>query len=245
MTAIVLAAGVGKRLLAVSDGRPKCLIEIGGRSLLTRLLAGLARAGVRDALVVTGFGAAEVERAVAAPPHDIRVRCLVNPRYTEGAILSLWTARDALRAGPVLVMDADVLCAQTMLERLVRSPHPNCFLLDGSVASTGEEQMLLVRDGRVRDIVRGGASGWELQGESVGFLKLSAPAAALLETLLAARVAAGHTGIEHEEVYPDLLARVDVGFERVDGLPWTEIDFPEDVVRAEREILPRLEERAS
>jgi len=32
-----------------------------------------------------------------------------------------------------------------------------------------------------------------------------------------------------------------VGFERVDGMPWTEIDFPEDVARAEREVLPRIE----
>ena len=244
MTAIVLAAGVGKRLHAASGGKPKCLIEIGGRSLLARLLAGLATAGVRDAVVVTGFGAAAVEAAVAALATGIRIRCLLNPRYTEGAILSLFAARDVLRAGAVLVMDADVLCAQTMLDRLVRSPHSNCFLLDGSVASTGEEQMLLVRGGRVRDIVRGGAPGWELQGESVGFLKLSAEAAMLLETLLARRVAAGHTSIEHEEVYPDLLARVDVGFERIDGLPWTEIDFPEDVVRAERDILPRLAEHA-
>jgi choline kinase len=242
MTAILLAAGVGKRLLAASGGRPKCLIEIGGRSLLVRLLAGLARAGVREAVVVTGFGADAVEAAVRVCGVDVRVRCVENPRYTEGAILSLWAARDTLRAGPALVMDADVLCAPAMLERLVRSRHANCFLLDGSAASTGEEQMLLVRDGRVRDIVRGGAPGWEIQGESVGFLKLSAPAAALLETLLAARVGAGDTAIEHEEVYPDLLARVDVGFERVDGLPWTEIDFPEDVVRAEREILPRLGE---
>lgn len=245
MTAIVLAAGVGKRLLSASGGRPKCLIEIGGRSLLARLLAGLATAGVRDAVVVTGFGADAVEKAVGALDSGIRVRCLVNPRYTEGAILSLFAARDILRAGASLIMDADVLCAQTMLDRLVCSSHPNCFLLDGSVASTGEEQMLLIRDGRVRDIVRGGAPGWELQGESVGFLKLSAEASALLETLLARRVAAGDTGIEHEEVYPDLLARVEVGFERVDGLPWTEIDFPEDVVRAERDILPRLGGRAS
>ena len=244
MTAIVLAAGVGKRLHAASGGKPKCLIEIGGRSLLGRLLAGLAAAGVRDAVVVTGFGADAVEAAVAALDGGIRVRCVVNPRYTEGAILSLFTARDVLRAGAVLVMDADVLCAQAVLDRLVRSPHANCFLLDGSAANTGEEQMLLVRGGRVRDIVRGGAPGFELQGESVGFLKLSADAAALLETLLARRVAAGHTGIEHEEVYPDLLARVEVGFERVDGLPWTEIDFPEDVAHAEREILPRLGERA-
>lgn len=244
MTAIVLAAGAGKRLLAASRGRPKCLIEIGGRSLLRRLLADLAAAGIRDAVVVTGFGAEAVEESVRTVT-DIRVRCVVNPRYREGAILSLWAARDVLREGPALVMDADVLCGPALLARLVRSSHPTCFLLDDSVTSTGEEQMLLVRAGRVLDIVRGGAPGWELQGESVGFLKLSAEAAALLEALLAQRVAAGDTAIEHEEVYPDLLARVHVGFERVGGLPWTEIDFPEDIVRAEREILPRLGEDGS
>lgn len=240
MTAIVLAAGVGKRLLAVSGGRPKCLLEIGGRSLLRRLLDGLAGAGVTDAVVVTGFGAESVAAAVREV-RGIRVRCLVNPRYREGAILSLWTAREALRAGPVLVMDADVLCDAALVARLVASPHPNCFLLDDRVVSTGEEQMLLVRGDRVHDIVRGGAPGWELSGESVGFLKLDAEAAALLETLLERHIAAGDTGIEHEEVYRDLLARVPVGFERVGDLPWTEIDFPEDLVRAERDILPRLE----
>ena len=56
VTAIILAAGVGKRLLGTSGGTPKCLIEIGGRSLLLRLLDGLAAAGVREAVVVTGFG---------------------------------------------------------------------------------------------------------------------------------------------------------------------------------------------
>src|SRR5262249_58468998 len=114
-------------------------------------------------------------------------------------------------------MDADVLCAPDMLARLVRSSHANCFLLDAGQESAGEEQMLLVRDGRVRDIVRGGAPGYELMGESIGFLKLSAESARLLRQLLDRRVEAGHTGIEHEEVYPDMLARIDVGFERVDG----------------------------
>ena len=101
--------------------------------------------------------------------------------------------------------------------------------------------MLLVRGERVVDIVRGGAPGYELAGESVGFLKLAAGAARVLRELLELRVAAGHTAIEHEEVYPELLERVVVGFERVDGMPWTEIDFPEDVARAEREVLPRIQ----
>src|SRR5262245_14111886 len=244
MTAIVLAAGVGKRLLGTSGGRPKCLIDVGGRSLLVRLLESLAAAGVRSALVVTGFGDEQVRAALAAGVDGIEVRCLTNPRFREGAILSLWTAREALDGG-VLVMDADVLCPPAMLERLVQSTHPNCFLLDAGQENTGEEQMLLVRDGRVRDIVRGGAPGFDLVGESIGFLKLSPGAARLLRQLLERRIEAGDTGIEHEEVYPDLLARVDVGFERADGLPWIEIDFPEDVARAEREVLPRIEALAA
>jgi len=239
VTAILLAAGVGQRLLRVSNGRPKCLIEIGGKSLLVRLLEGLAAAGVGEAVVVVGFGEDAVRGAVGGGPRAIRVSCLSNPRFREGAILSLWTAREALD-GPVLVMDADVLCPPAMIARLVESPHRNCFLLDASVEVTGEEQMLLVRRGRVLDIVRGGAPGYELAGESVGFLKLSAGAARVLRELLEIRVAAGHTDIEHEEVYPELLERVVVGFERVDGMPWTEIDFPEDVARAEREVLPRI-----
>ena len=261
MTAIILAAGVGKRLHGASGGKPKCLIEIGGRSLLLRLVDALAAAGVRRIVVVTGFGAADVRAALGvgdaeaasgagagnlrrALPLDLDIRCLDNPRYREGAILSLWTARAHLD-GPVLVMDADVLCAPSLLRRLVDSAHDNCFLMDGSVEVTGEEQMLLVRDGRVRNIVRGGAPGYELAGESIGFLKLDAPAARLLRELLGRRIDAGHTGIEHEEVYPDLLARVDVGFERVDDEPWIEIDFVEDVERAAREILPRIVEAGS
>jgi len=242
MTAIVLAAGVGKRLLGASGGRPKCLIEIGGKGLLRRLLESLAAAGVSQAMVVAGFGDGEVRAALARPIDGIAVRCLTNPRFREGAILSLWTARDTLD-GDVLIMDADVLCSSAMLARLVASRHANCFLLDASQENTGEEQMLLVRDGRVCNIVRGGAPGYDLMGESIGFLKLGADAARLLRDLLAARVENGDTGIEHEEVYPALLERVDVGFERVDGMPWIEIDFPEDVARAEREILPRIEGR--
>jgi len=239
VTAILLAAGVGKRLHGRSGGRPKCLIEIGGKSLLRRLLEALAAAGIADVTVVVGFGEEALRAALDPPPVGLRLRVVTNPRYREGAILSLWAARDALD-GPVLVMDADVLCAPVLVGRLVSSAHPNCFLLDASAATTGEEQMLLVQGGRVRNIVRGGASGYELAGESVGFLKLSADAARLLAGLLERRIAAGDTGIEHEEVYPDLLARVEVGYERVDGLPWIEIDFPEDVAHAEREILPRL-----
>jgi phosphatidylglycerophosphate synthase len=76
-------------------------------------------------------------------------------------------------------------------------------------------------------------------GESVGFLKLSREAAGVLGELLEQKVQQGEVEIEHEQVYPELFQRVPVGFERMEGLAWTEIDTPEDLQRAEQEILPR------
>jgi len=239
-TAIILAAGVGKRLAATHGDLPKCLIEVGGVPMVSRLIDGLAAAGVRRVVLVTGYGDAQVRRRLGDGPAGTDLTYVFNARFREGAILSLWSAREYLE-GPVLVMDADVVCAPSMLRRLVASAHANCFLLDASSPNTGEEQMLLVRGGRVHDIVRGGAPGFELQGESIGFLKLDTAATRLLREILDERVAAGDTGIEHEQVYPALLARVEVGFERVDGEPWIEVDFAEDVERAERDVLPRIE----
>ena len=167
------------------------------------------------------------------------VRYVANPRYREGAILSLSAAREALD-GPVLIMDADVLCPPAMIARLVQTPHPNCFLFDGSVPPGGEEQMLLVRDGRVCDIVRGGAPGWE-QGESIGFLKLNQETAQVLLWLMEGAMRAGRDTIEHEELYPDLMRECRIGYVTTDGLSWTEIDFPEDYERASTEILPAIQ----
>ena len=102
--------------------------------------------------------------------------------------------------------------------------------------------MLLTRGGRVLNIVRGGSGDFDVVGESVGFLKVARGDAPLLRTILENLVAQGRDTIEHEEAFPIFLAQREVGFERVDDLPWTEIDFPEDLARAEREVLPRVVE---
>ncbi len=228
MTAIILAAGVGRRFGSEMDDRPKGLLQVGDESLLGRLVRQLRAAGIGRIVVVTGHRAELVRAAFA---NDPGVEILVNPNYRRGAILSLWTARQVLD-GPALVMDADVWAPDGLLRRLVHSPHPNCFLLDGRAEPSGEEQMLMVRGERVCDISRRPGEGFDLRGESVGFLKLSGEAAGLLLELMRERVERGDVDREHEEVYPALMARVEIGFERVDDLDWTEIDFPEDLARA-------------
>jgi choline kinase len=239
MKAIILAAGVGKRFKEVTDRRPKCLIEIQGETLLARTLTALGAAGVREAVVVIGYRGEMIRRHIGPSCGGVRVRYVTNPRYTKGAILSLWSAREEFD-DDVIIMDADVLFPVALIDRLVRSPHANCFLLDGSSENTGEEQMLLTSGGRVLNIVRGGSGDFDVVGESVGFLKVSRADAPLLRSILDDFVAQGRDTIEHEEAFPVFLARRVVGFERVDDLPWIEIDFPTDLDQAEREVLPRI-----
>jgi len=239
MKAIILAAGVGKRFKEVTDHRPKCLIDIQDRTLLERTLTALDKAGVTEAVVVIGYRGEMIRQHIGSSYARMHVTYINNPQYEKGAILSLLSAGEEFN-DDILIMDADVLFPVAMIDRLIRSSHANCFLLDGSAANTGEEQMLLTRDGRVLDIVRGGSGDFDVIGESVGFLKVSRSDAQLLRSILDDLVAQGRDTIEHEEAYPIFLSRCVVGFERVDDLPWTEIDFPEDLQRAEQDVLPRI-----
>ena len=236
--AIILAAGVGRRFDEALTGQPKALLEVEGETLLARLIRQLRMAGVSEIVVVAGFGIESIRAAVGDS-----VQVLWNPDFRRGAILSLYTARDFFDRD-LLVMDADVFGPDTMLARLVDSPQSSCFLLDARAEASGEEQMLHVRGDRVWDIARQPRGTYDLLGESVGFLKVAALAAPLLLELLAARVERGEVDLEHEEVYPEFLERTHVGFERVDDLDWTEIDFPEDLVRA-REMGRRFREETS
>ena len=229
-TAIILAAGVGRRFGSALEDRPKALLEVAGETLLGRLIRQLRLAGIDEIVVVVGFGKQHVEGLLGADP-DVTI--LHNPDFTRGAILSLFTARAYLDRS-VLVMDADVFGPDEMIGRLVASRHDSCFLLDPRSEASGEEQMLMVQDERVRDIARIPRGSYDRIGESVGFLKVDPPAATRLRELLAERVDAGEIDLEHEEVYPQLLSEVEVGFELVDDLSWTEIDFPEDLERARR-----------
>jgi choline kinase len=232
MKAIILAAGVGRRLGGSVVEHPKCLLELEGRTLLDRMLDILAELGIGPVTIVVGHLAEQIQAAVADRPG---VRTRFNPEFRKGAILSLWTAREDLD-DDVLVMDADVLFPTEMLRRLVDAPAANCFLMDVAADNDGEAMMLMAKGGRVVDIRRGLQGEFDACGESIGFLKLSKSGAATLLPLLEQALSEGRNGIEHEEVYPALMRECEIGYVTAEDLPWTEIDFPEDVERA-RELL--------
>jgi len=250
MHAIILAAGRGSRLADFNpDGHPKCLpkclMEFGGRSLLARHLDLLHRFGVRQADLVVGFEADRIIEHVATLASRPDVALHFNPRYEQGSVISLWAAEDTLRSGEaVLVMDADVLCHPAILQRLVQTRVENCYLLDRDFVPGDEPVKIAVRDGVMVEFRKRLADGLEYDtlGESVGYFRFDPDCAALIADACARYDNEGLADAPHEEALRDVLLAQPraFGFEDVSGLPWIEIDFPEDVARAAGEILPAI-----
>ncbi|MBY0248764.1 MAG: phosphocholine cytidylyltransferase family protein [Nitrospiraceae bacterium] len=239
MKAVILAAGVGKRLWEVTQHRPKCLIEIGGRSLLHRYLEILVGLGIRRTTIVVGYRQEMIRAAVERNACGVTVDFLVNDQFHRGSISSLWIARTALD-DDVIVMDADVLFHRDILRRLVESSHENALLMDETVRQTGEECMVVVAGGRVIALTKKMPDRYDYAGEGVGFLRVRHADTPHMVESLQSHIDKGSWNMEYEDALQQFFQTVKVGHEKIGGLPWTEIDFVEDVKKAELDVLPRL-----
>lgn len=127
--AIVLAAGAGGRLYPLTQDRPKPLVRIGGKSILSRLVEDLTAVGVERVIVVTGhFGELVVEELTAEHP-GVDLVFIHNERHrTTNNIYSLWLARDHFDED-FLLLESDIVCRPEILEPLVFGPAGTCAAL--------------------------------------------------------------------------------------------------------------------
>jgi len=240
MNAIILAAGVARRLAPLTDKTHKALLTVGGRPLLTRMLAALSDAGIRETVIVIGHCGDQVRAVAGTRLGRMGIRYVENTQYAKGSVLSLYAARAHL-AEPTLVMDADVLFPREMLRRLLAIPAPSALLIDRGFSDTGEEVKLYTRGERVIALGKKTVpEAYESVGEGVGFFKCGAAAGPEFVSAMEHVIATGDGLNEYEDALHILLQRVHVSGVDVTGLPWTEIDFVEDLQRAEDEVLARV-----
>lgn len=244
MRAIILAAGMGRRLEAVCRHQPKCLLEFGGKTLLRRHIDVLQQYPIEELVIGTGYRADLIENEVASVDAKLPVATQFNPDYTQGSIVTLWALREHLKKpGDLLLMDADMLYDCRLLERLLASRHQNCLMLDRNGDADEEPVKLCVRGGVPVELGKriDERSAYDCCGELVGMVRLSESAAQQLLSVVERYLSAGHRQEDYEEALRELV-RLGTGFgyEDCTGLPWIEIDFPDDVDRARSEILPRL-----
>ena len=239
----ILAAGVGRRLNG-DDLPPKILLEFGGRSLLARHVEILRHLGIERVDLIVGYRADEVRAEISRIGADGFVTTHFNPYYEEGAILSFWALRDVFTSGePVVFMDGDVLYDQRMMERLIGAPRQNCFLMDRKVEDGEDPVKICMRDNVLVDFHKRPERPFDWWGEWVGFCRFSPAIAAGVAAAAGRIVGAGR----RDTLYEDAIREVVVhepedtfGVADITGLPWVEIDFPEDLERARTEVFPSL-----
>lgn len=236
MKAIILAAGKGTRL----DGaavKPKCLVEIGGSTLLHRQIETLRSLDIDKIVVVVGFGAESIFEEC-----DSEIEFVENSDFaTTSSLYSLWLAREHLTDGFV-VLNCDVLFHPQMLANLLGSAHPDALLLsDTELAPLGDEEMKVkVKDQLVVDISKV-MDPSEADGENVGVVKFSANGAKLLVDYMNKLIEAGAIKDWAPRAFREFAQQHPLYALSTRGLPWIEIDFPEDYQRAVEKIFPMIE----
>ena len=247
---LILAAGRGRRLGGDDDQPPKILLRFGGESLLARHLRMLERVvttqnGAGRVGIVVGYRRDMIDAELDRIGRRNMVDLIDNPDWRQGSVVSLDCGRALLDGtAPVLLMDGDVIYDHRLLERLLAGASAGTLLLDRDI-EPGDEPVKICVAGtqRIVDFAKRPAVAYDWHGESVGFFRFAPALAVRLAAAARALVSAGDGMTEYEEPIRSLIradgAGDEFGFEDVTGMPWTEIDFMDDVAKANA-LLPSL-----
>ena len=228
--AVVLSAGQGRRLLPLTANRPKALVELSGRSVLEWQLRALEAAGVREAVVVTGFGAAAVDAELSRLDLGrLTARTMFNPFYTvSDNLATCWLARHEL-AGGSLLLNGDTLIEPEIVTRLLAAPEaPITVTIDRKGTYDADDMKVLTEGERLLAV---GKTIADYDAESIGFLRFSAAGAAAFGEVVD-QIMRGPDGLKRWflSVINELARTRDmVRVQSIEGLGWGEMDFPEDV----------------
>ena len=238
MIGVILAAGMAKRLRPLTDTKPKCLLEVGGKTLLQRIVDAMADMGITEFVVVTGYRAEQIRDFLTQRYPDFTIHFLHNADYEHNNnIYSLWMSGQVARGQEFLLMDSDILCDPETVAVVARQ---ETSALAVNRHELGEEEMKVVveADMHITEISKTCRPENAL-GESVGIEKMLADySEALFRELDQMIVHEGLIDIFYERAFERLIPK-GYTFKVIDTTRFFsyELDTPEDFEQASR-LLP-------
>jgi choline kinase len=244
MKTVILAAGISARLRPLTNSTPKCLLKIAGKTILERMLDNLFFYNLNDLIIVTGFHQEQIKDFISPRYPHLNVTYIYNEVYdTTNNIYSLWLTKDYVKNNDMLLLDSDILFDKKILEHLLNSEYSNCLALRTDHKLSEEEiKIRLNNDKSIAEISKTVDLKYAV-GESIGIEKFDAKFVEKLFQILDRKILKeNQVKIFYEAAFQDAINSgekiyaVDIG-----DLKCIELDFAEDIERAERGVIQYLD----
>ena len=147
MQAIILAAGMGRRLRQLTEKNTKCMVSINGERLIDRTLDALEGLDLRRIIIVVGYKSGNLIRHIGERHDNIPIEFIQNRIYDKtNNIYSLALAKDKMEEDDTILLESDIIFNPEMLKVLVDNPYPNIALvakwaswMDGTVVKIDDK----------------------------------------------------------------------------------------------------------
>lgn len=236
-TAVIMAAGLGTRFGKYTERIPKGFIKCGDKSMVERSIDTLIDCGITRIIIGTGYHKEMYENLREIYP---QVECVFSPRYAEtNSMYTLYNCREVIGDDDFLLLESDLVFEKKAITALLDCPEPDVMLI---TPVTKFQDQYYVEYGRGHRLTNCSTDETQLdaKGELVGIHKLSSQFYHLMCNDYAGKVnSMPKLGYEYQLLTMSKDIRK-VYVLKVDGLKWYEIDDPDDLDYAEKNILKYL-----
>ena len=224
-TVCILAAGLGSRLGPATATIPKSLVDVAGLTILGRQLETIRRCGIPDSSVriVTGYQAGAIIESVGS-----QIQIIHNVYYAQSNNIYSVHLLSHRVGDDMLLINGDTLFHQDLLAGLLKSQQHATLVVDTLKNLSDEEMKTLYEDGRLRQIGKN-LDPSQSSGEYIGLLRLRGRCLHSYFREIARMVRNGKTDRWYEDALNGVADRMEIGLTPTNGLPWIEIDTPEDI----------------
>ena len=151
MQAIILAAGMGKRLGEYTKNNTKCMVPVNGTRLIDRLLGQLSKLHLNRVVIVVGYEGKKLKDYLGDSYQGLKIEYVDNPVYDKtNNIYSLFLARDKMVEDETILVESDLIFQDGMFDLLVNNPYPNLALvakyeswMDGTMVRIDEDNNII------------------------------------------------------------------------------------------------------
>ncbi len=252
MRAMILAAGMGKRLGELTADRTKGMVELFGKPLLQRMLEQLERVGIRKVTLVIGYCGEALKNQFGRSFGSLEIDYVENPIFDKtNNIYSLFLAKDALLQDDTILLESDLVFEDAVLKRLVEDPRPNLAVvakyeswMDGTVLELDEKDSILGFTPKSR-------FDYQKIGEYYKTVNIYRFSKEFSQSQYVPFLEAYCQAMGHNEYYEQVLRIIthldnpQLRALRLDREKWYEIDDIQDIANAETLFAPESEELGS